>query len=86
MLLIRCMRGAYYTQEVQQAHVLLRPEFHMGIFAVQAVYAYQGEELQKDIAELQRGILDAHQILDAASKHLKSLNVVRKEDATDSLL
>lgn len=53
---------------------------------MQAVYAYQGHELQRDIAELQRGILDAQQILDAASKHLKSLNVVRKADATQSLL
>ena len=80
------MRGAHYLQGMQQGHVLLRPEFHMRVLAVQAVYAYQGEELQKDIAELQQGILDAHQIQDAASKHLKSLNVVRTEDATHSLL
>ena len=58
----------------------------MRVLPVQAVYAYQGHELQKDIAELQQGILDAHQILDAASKHLESLNVVREEDATQTLL
>ena len=43
---------------------------------VQAVYAYQGPELQKDIAELQRGILDAQQVLDTATEHLKHLSLV----------
>ncbi len=44
---------------------------------MQAVYAYQGPGLQKEIADLQRGVLDAQQIADAATEQLKKLNLVR---------
>ena len=46
------------------------------VFSVQAVYAYQGPELQKQVADLQRGVLDAQQIVDAATEQLKTLNLV----------
>ncbi len=43
---------------------------------VQAVYAFQAPDVQKDIAELQRGILDAQQILDPVIEHLVNAGVV----------
>lgn len=46
------------------------------ICAVQAVYAFQGPDIQKDIAELQRSILDAQQVLETAVEQLQKDNVV----------
>lgn len=43
---------------------------------MQAVYAFQGPDIQKDIAELQRCILDAQQVLDTAVEHLQKSGVV----------
>lgn len=43
---------------------------------MQAVYAFQGPDIQKDIAELQRSILDAQQVLEIAVEHLQKANVV----------
>ena len=47
--------------------------FHL---LLQAVYAHQGPEIQRDVAELQRVILDARQILDTATEHLQKASVV----------
>lgn len=43
---------------------------------LQAVYAYQGPEIQRDVAELQRGILDAQKVLVSATEHLQKADVV----------
>ena len=73
-----CWVSGYSTGVTVKGHclVLLALRSACQVPALQAVYAYQGPELQKKIAELQRAVLDAQQVLDTTTEQLESLDVV----------